>query len=86
MKEKPITPYARLLSQFQRYCRDVEYRHCKPMCVFQKDNLAAGYRLDDLAQWVLAAEQLGYDTVLKVSGGDLQAFYVAKVPERPTNI
>lgn len=82
MKENP---YNRLLRIARQFAFDTKYRHRKAMWSYPKDKLTTGWRLDDLAERVQAADQLGYDVQLKVVEGSLHAEYV-KRPSVPSEL
>lgn len=44
------------------------------------------WSLSNLAERVAAADQLGYDVVLKSDDSGLRVEYVAKIPSRPWDI
>lgn len=81
MKKKPANPYNALLERARQYAFDVKYRHRTALCTYPKvaNGDQNGYRLDDLACRVAAADQLGYDVQLSVKDGDLIAQYVKRV-------
>ena len=79
----PVTPYQRLLDAAQKYAYLVEYPQTWFMWAYKKADMGAAFKLSDLAERVAAAEQLGYDVKLVNKDGDLQVFYVKKMPSRP---
>ena len=83
MKEKPITPYNRLLAEVREFVSKLSYRKRVTMFFYPKARLAHGWRLDDLYERAAAAEQLGYDVVLRADSDGLHVQYVQKVPESP---
>jgi hypothetical protein len=87
MNRKPITPYQRLLTEFREFASKIYYPHTKTMWVYPKGKLGERWNLYDLAERTAAAEQLGYDVVLKyVNDGDnpgLCVQYRKKPPLRP---
>ena len=86
MRQKPITPYQRLLTQMREAWNKVEYARTVTMFYFRKDRLDKGedFRMDDVRERVMAAEQLGYEVVLEVKEGALYMLYRKKPPERPS--
>lgn len=82
-KQKPITPYERLKAAFLKYVSSVEYPHTKLMWSYPKAKLSDGWSLIDLAERVSAAEQLGYDVVLRSDDGGLKVLYRKKHAETP---
>jgi hypothetical protein len=83
METKRKNPYVMLLDEIKEHCRKIRFRHTKAMFWYRKEALATGFRLDDLYQRVQAAEQLGYDVVLKAEDDGLHVQYVKKVPQTP---
>ena len=83
MKQKPITPYKRLLDDVREFCRKIKYRHTKSMWLYPKEKLDEQWRLDGLYERVCAAEQLGYDVVLVGKEDGLHVNYVKKAPDTP---
>lgn len=82
-KPRPVTPYERLLKAFKEYVSEVQYPRTRFMWRYPKNKLGEGYRLDDLAERVQAAEQLGYDVFLKMDSEGLAVMYRKQRPERP---
>lgn len=85
MKEKPITPYQRLLEEARKFVWDVTYRNKRVMFIYPKDKVdgRATYRLDDLAERVAAADQLGYDVQLVNNDDGLNVMYIKRIPPAP---
>jgi L-alanine-DL-glutamate epimerase-like enolase superfamily enzyme len=82
-RPKPITPYARLLAAANRFESRVLYPKRKIMWFYPKSKLGESWALNDLAERVQAADQLGYDVRLVVDGnGNLSVEYV----ERPGSL
>ena len=79
----PVTPYQRLLDAAQKYAYLVAYPQTRLLWTYEKADKGAAFKLSDLAERVAAAEQLGYDVKLVNKDGDLQVFYVKKMPARP---
>lgn len=82
-KQKPITPYQRLLDDAQKFASAVEYRARKLMWSYPKEKLGASWTLKDLAERTAAAEQLGYDVQIVNKDDGLHVYYVKKLPDRP---
>lgn len=80
-KQKPITPYARLLTAFRKFFDEVRYPRTRLMWKYPKDRLAEGWNLEHLSQRVAAAEQLGFEVVMKNTNGDLEVLYRTKRPD-----
>lgn len=80
MKQKPKTPYQRLLEDVLEFTRKVRFPHEKAMWVYPKARLSEGWNIYDLSERVQAADQLGYDVCLKVTDQGLVVFYRKKVP------
>lgn len=83
---KPINPYTRLKSQFRDWVNEVLSRKMIGMWYYQKEKLNCAWRLSGLWQRVMAADQLGYDVILKAEEDGLRTYYVKKLPERPYNM
>jgi hypothetical protein len=87
VKQKPITPYQRLLTEAREFALEVIRRarwkrtmYCWPVADVDKP---IGYRLDTVAHRVQAADQLGYDVMLKWEDRGLVAYYVKRPPDTP---
>lgn len=83
MKDKPITPYQRLLDDIKKWCSDVAYRHRVKMWTYQKARLSEGWELATLNQRVAAAGQLGYEVILESDDSGLHVLYRKKAPDVP---
>jgi hypothetical protein len=83
MKQKPMTPYQRLLEAARKYARDVDFPKRARMWTYPKDKLNDRWTLGDLKERAAAAEQLGFDVRLKCTDEGLEVWYVQKRPERP---
>lgn len=84
MKEKPITPYERLLREVRSFAGKVKYAHRKMMWMYPKERLSEGWRLTDLYERTKAADQLDYDAVLVADDSGLKVMY-KKRPDVPFN-
>lgn len=82
-KQKPITPYQRLLADAQKFALAVNIRTRKLMWFYPKEKLGASWSLKNLAERTAAAEQLGYDVQLVNKDDGLHVYYVKKLPDRP---
>lgn len=74
-KNKPITPYQRLLDDYRGFINKVRYANRIIMFSNPKETLARGYRMDDIWERVKVAEQLGYDVILEAKDDALQFVY-----------
>ncbi len=83
MKDKPKTPYQRLLDDIKEWTRKVRFRHEKVMWNYPKGRLKEGWSLNDLWERVAAAEQLGYDVQLVANDDGLRVYYRKRVPDVP---
>ncbi len=82
-----ITPYNRLVRECKDWAFSVVYPKRIVMCVFAKDKLVDGFRLDDVRQRVLAANALGWRCELRVKdNGDLCIDYVEEPKDAPRSI
>ena len=81
-----VNPYDALKKRFNEYVNAVEYRMRKKMFIYPKHKLTEGYLLDTLYERVAAAEQLGFDVLLKATDEGLVAQYIKKLPDRPYDI
>lgn len=72
-------PYTELLQRVRRFAMDVAHRRVRTMWNYPKEKLSANWRLDDLAERVQAADQLGWDVLLKVKDGALHVEYHQRV-------
>jgi hypothetical protein len=87
MKEKPVTPYQRLMNQFSAWANECIMRGRISMWRYPKDKLSeTNWRLADLWERVAAADQLGYDVQLSAKDDGLHVEYVKKLPKRPWNV
>lgn len=81
MKRK--NPYQMLMEEVQDYLRKIKYRKRKEMWFFPKDKLADSWSMQDTYERVAAADQLGYDVILKATKKGLEVEYVKKIPTVP---
>lgn len=81
-----ITPYARLLDEFRKFASAVEYPTRKIMWTYETAKLGEGWSLVELHQRVQAAEQLGYDVVLRSVPDGLRVEYRKKPPALPWSV
>jgi len=82
-KAKPVTPYQRLKATFCKFADEVQYRTEKLMWLYPKAKLGTAWMLADLAERVAAADQLGFEVLLRNTDGDLRVIYRKKAPDRP---
>lgn len=75
------TPYNRLKRVVQEYMTRVQLPMRKTMWMYPKEKLRETWRLDDLAERVQAADQLGFDVRLRMSDQGLVAEYVKRPGE-----
>jgi hypothetical protein len=83
MKDKPKTPYQRLLEEIQTWAMKVAHRHEKLMWRYPKEKIRDSWRLDDLYERVAAADQIGYDVQLVANADGLAVIYKKRVPDVP---
>lgn len=86
MTAKRINPYERLRRQFGEYCNSIEYAPRRRMWIYPKEKLSSSWRLDDLAERVAAADQLGYDVMLTNTDEGLVVYYSKRPDKRPWNV
>jgi hypothetical protein len=80
MKQKPITPYQRLLNEIHQLVFNQRHRHTVNLFKIAESSLkTSSYTLLDAYHKVQAADQLGYDVVLEVSNNCLIASYKKRV-------
>ncbi len=72
-------PYSRLLARARQFAFDVKHHHVKHMWTYPKVKLGEPWNLVDLKERVAAADQLGWDVLLKVVDGDLRVEYHKRV-------
>lgn len=85
MKTKPVNPYSALLEEAQTFVRQATRPNKRVMFLYPKDKVVgrSTYRLDDLAERVAAADQLGYDVHLVNKEDGLNVIYVKRLPPAP---
>lgn len=87
MKVKPITPYERLKRIAREWADSVIYAHRRVMLTYKNaSNQSACFRLDELYERTIAAEQLGYDVLVTAVDGNLVVQYRKKAPDVPWEI
>jgi hypothetical protein len=79
MRPKPVTPYTRLLNQALEVLSPVFYPRRISMWRYPKEKLSTPWRLDDLYERVVAADQLGFDVVLIAGDDGLSVKYQQRV-------
>lgn len=80
MTYKPKTPYQWLLERFEKLETQIRYPDERFMFRFPKDTIrTTGYRLDGVWERTKAAQQLGYEVVVKAEDDDLRIHYRKKV-------
>lgn len=84
MKQKPITPYQRLLDVARRFATRVEAPTRRHLWTYPIDKLDSSWGMSKLHERALAAEQLGYTIELKPTDKGLEVWYVQKRPQRPS--
>lgn len=82
-KEKPKTPYERLVEETLRFLSRVLFPKKKEMWTYTKQDVdSARYAVGDvLRQRVIAARQLGYEVHIVENDGVISVLYVEKRPE-----
>ena len=85
MKQKPKTPYQRLLEEASDFARKVKFAHIRLMWFYAKERLGDSLSLDHLNERVQAADQLGYDVILRSTERGLEVLYRKQMPTPPWN-
>ena len=87
-KPKPLNPYQRLLNEIEEHLRSVKYRHTVTGFQLPKDRLGEGWEMASVSAAVIAADKLGYDTMVRIhpGSGDLLIQYVKKAPAAPLHL
>lgn len=80
---KRENPYNRLKRICTKWAGSVIYPHKRLMWRYPKDKITHSWRLDDLAERVQAADQLGYDVKLEWRNDGLAVLYVKRPDEIP---
>ena len=77
-----MNPYTRLLQRAKNFAWSVKNPHRRSMWMYPKNRLSERWQLSDLYERARAADQLGYDVVLKPGDDGLTVQYV-KRPDVP---
>lgn len=87
-KQKPMNPYSRLLAVAREFASAVEFRHKRFTMALNRADVArnAPFCMNDLLQRVIAADQLGYATEIRLTDEQMQFWLVKKVPDRPVEL
>ena len=86
-KQKPITPYRRLLDNRREWALQVQHPLRRTMWSYPKGKLGENWSMRSLADRVAAADQLGWDTALFVNpDGDLVVQYRKRPDEPPYEV
>lgn len=72
-----------LMDDIVFFCRRIRFRDETPMFHYPIDKINVGWNLTDLYERTMAADQLGYDVIIKASSNGLEVKYVKKLPEVP---
>lgn len=80
---KRLNPYQRLANEFLEWAYKVTGPKRKSMWFYPLGRLNEGWKLYDLYERTAAAEQLGFDVILKADDKGLHVEYVEKRPEKP---
>lgn len=75
-----MNPYSRLLERVKDWCGRATYRREIAMWSYPKISLNSGWDLTDLCERTKAADQLGYDVILKATDGGLEIYYKERMP------
>lgn len=74
-----VNPYTSLLRVAQQFAFDVKNRTVKSMFFYPAARLGDGWSLIDLKERVAAADQLGWDVLMKVREDGLHVEYHKRV-------
>jgi len=81
---KRTNPYTRLLTEIKDWMREFKCSKTVTMWTYPKEKLKnVGWNLYDLRERVDAAEELGYDVLLKSTPDGLKVMYQKKAPFIP---
>ena len=89
VKKKPITPYQRLLDDFRLYISSVECPVVlKTMFFYKKSDLDNhdAWMMDEVYERTIAAEQLGYDVIIRADNDGLRIMYRTKPGPKPWQV
>lgn len=78
-----INPYSRLLKRVKDWCWKVTHRKQIGMWSYPTESLDKGWKLNDLYERIKAADQLGYNVILKATDKGLEVYYREKAPDIP---
>lgn len=76
-----FNPYQALMEEIKKFCHKVMYPKTKPMWTYPKKDLNTTWNIKDLYERTAAAEQLGWDVILKATDNGLEVKYQEKRPE-----
>ena len=80
MTTKRIMPYQRLHNSIVEFCFRLRYAHKVFMWRYAKENLDGSFKIMDLFQRTMAAQQLGYEVVIEASDKEgIEVFYRKKI-------
>lgn len=81
MKQKPIMSYQRLLLIGHKFANSIKWRNKANMFWYSAEKMrgGTGYRLDDVYQRVLAAQDLGYEVMIIADSSGMQLKYIEKI-------
>lgn len=77
-------PYTRLLNEIRVFCLSLRRRE-KQVFTIPKAKMAEGWRVDNIWERTVAAEQLGWNVEVKATEAGLVFWYVKKPPAIPYN-
>jgi len=79
--KSPRNPYQDIIQKAKNFLFKVFHPHKRRMWIYPANKLETGWTLETLDQRVQAADQLGYDCVLKHTNEGLEVWYVKRPPE-----
>lgn len=74
------TPWHYLIDEFEAFYLRVKYASKKNMWTYPKEKLGGSWSLCDLDERIAAADQLGYEVVLKSTQKGIEVWYQEKRP------
>ena len=67
------TPYSRLLNKIKKFSEELKLAHTANMFAISKQDLGKSYGFQDIWERTMAAQQIGYEVVIKA---DLEGIHI----------